>query len=295
MRLLVIGLALAVVTGCGGSNGGPGPAPTPASIALNASSSGTINALTTTRTLTATVRDANQDVINNASVNWTASPGGVVSLSSSTGLTTTLTAIGNGATTVTATAGTVNATHNVTVAQDFASLNLSPNPGTVNVGGTLQLVATGRDPLGSALASVGTVNYASNDDTKATVNGSGLVSGHAAGTVQISGSATVGGVTRNATTNVTVGTQMFPSTAQVTAGNTTNTFTPQTVDIATGGTVTWVFGQLTHNVTFGAQTGAPQSIATTVNAQVPRTFNTAGTFDYNCTVHPGMSGTVVVH
>jgi plastocyanin len=105
----------------------------------------------------------------------------------------------------------------------------------------------------------------------------------------------VSGVTRNASTNLTVGTQTFPATAQVTAGNTTQTFTPPTVDIANGGTVTWSFGQLTHNVTFGGQTGAPANIATTTNTQVQRTFGTSGTFGYNCTVHPGMSGTVVVH
>ena len=295
MRLLVVGLMFAVLTGCGGSDGGAGPTPVPASVTLSASLSGTLNALNVSRALTATVRDANQGVINNANVSWSASPAGVVTLSSASGLSTTLTAVANGSTTITATAGSVTATHNVTVAQDFSSLAVTPNPGTVNVGGTLQLVATGRDPGGSALGSVGTVTYTSSDVAKATVNGSGLVSGLAVGGVQISASATVSGVTRNATTSLTVGTQSFPATAQVTAGNTTQTFTPQTVDIATGGTVTWTFGQLTHNVTFGGQAGAPTNIATTVNAQIDRTFNTAGTFDYNCTVHPGMAGTVVVH
>jgi plastocyanin len=67
------------------------------------------------------------------------------------------------------------------------------------------------------------------------------------------------------------------------------------VDISATGTVTWSFGQLAHNVTFGAQAGAPQNIGDSVNSDVPRTFNTTGTFGYNCTIHPGMSGTVVVH
>jgi plastocyanin len=295
MRLLVLGLVLAVLTGCGGDDGGPGPAAVPADVSLSASSSGTINAFNVSRALTATVRDASQAVINNANVSWSASPAGVVTLSSTTGLTTTLTAVGNGSTTITATAGNVTATHNVTVAQAFSSLGLSPNPGTVNVGGTLQLVATGRDPGGSALPSIGPVTFTSSDDTKATVNGTGLVSGVGAGAAQISATATVSGVARNATATLTVTTQSFPATAQVTAGNTTQTFTPQTVDITSGGSVTWTFGALTHNVTFGGQAGAPTNIPTTVNAQISRTFNTAGTFDYDCTVHPGMSGTVVVH
>lgn len=295
MRLLLVG-SLLVLAGCGGDDDGPGPAATPASISVTGSTSGTINALNVTRVLTATVRDANQAVIGNANVNWSASPAGIVSLSSTTGLTTTVTAIGNGSATVTATSGPVNTTHDVDVEQAFAALVLSPDPGTVTVGGTLQMTATGNDPGGSALPSVGTVTFTSSDDTKATVNGSGLVSGVAAGDVVISAEATVGGVTHSGDADVTVTTQTFPLTADVVAGNATQTFTPQTVDIALGGTVTWTFGALTHNVTFaGGQAGAPQNIPTTINAMVSRTFGTAGTFNYDCTVHPGMSGTVNVH
>jgi len=292
MRLLLVG-SLLVLAGCGGDNG-PGPASTPASISLAASNTGTINALNATRTLTATVRDANQAVISNANVSWSASPAGVVSLSSATGLTTTLTATTNGSTTITAQAGTVTETHDVDVEQEFAALVLTPNPGTVQVGGTLQLTATGNDPGGTALPSIGTVTFTSSDDTKATVSGTGLVSGVAAGDIEISAEATVGGVTQTGTADVTVSTASFPLTADVTA-NTTEDFTPASVDIADGGTVTWTFLSLAHNVTFGAQTGAPANIATTMNDSEARTFNTVGTFNYNCTIHPGMSGTVIVH
>ena len=126
MRFFVVSSVLAALVGCGGGDGGPGPGPVPADITLNASTTGTVNALNATRTLTATVRDANQDVISNPSVTWSASPTGVVNLSSTSGLTTTVTAVGNGSTTITATAGTVTATHNVTVAQSFQSLGQSP-------------------------------------------------------------------------------------------------------------------------------------------------------------------------
>lgn len=294
MRLLLVG-SLLVLVGCGGDDDGPGPAATPASISVAASTTGTINALNATRTLTATVRDANQAVINNASVSWTVSPSGVVNLSSTTGLTTTLTAVGNGTATVTATAGQVDATHDVEVAQEFAALVIAPNPGTVAVSGTLQLTATGNDPGGSPLPSVGTVTFTSSDDTKATVSGSGLVTGVAAGDVEITGEATVGGVTRTAVADVTVTTTGgFPNTATVVAG-TNQTFSPASVDIADGGTVTWEFASLAHNVTFASATGAPGNIATTSNTDVGRTFNTPGTFDYQCTIHSGMSGTVIVH
>ena len=295
MRLLFVG-SLLVLAGCGGDDNGPGPGATPASITLTASTSGTINALAVTRTLTAAVLDANQDVIGNANVSWSASPAGVVNLGATSGLTTTLTAAGNGTTTVTATSGTVTATHNVVVAQDFAALVLTPDPGTVLVSGTLQMVATGNDPGGSALLQgVGPVTFTSSDDTKATVNGSGLVSGVAAGDVVITAEATVGTVTHTGTADVTATTQTFPLTGAVTAGNATQTFTPPSIDIADGGTVTWTFGALTHNVTFDGTAGAPSNIATITNSMVPRTFSTPGTFNYNCTVHPGMSGTVIVH
>ena len=38
----------------------------------------------------------------------------------------------------------------------------------------------------------------------------------------------------------------------------------------------------------------PADVPTSTNAQVARQFNTAGTFPYECTVHPGMAGTIVV-
>ncbi|HEU4630987.1 MAG TPA: plastocyanin/azurin family copper-binding protein [Gemmatimonadaceae bacterium] len=73
------------------------------------------------------------------------------------------------------------------------------------------------------------------------------------------------------------------------------TFSPATVTIAAGRSVTFRFGSVPHNVFFDAASGAPADIPTpTTNASVTRTFNTAGTFTYDCHVHPGMSGTVIV-
>ena len=73
------------------------------------------------------------------------------------------------------------------------------------------------------------------------------------------------------------------------------TFTPATVTITAGRTVTFRFSSVPHNVLFDALTGAPGSIpAPTSNASVARTFPTAGTYPYECGLHPGMAGTVVV-
>jgi plastocyanin len=73
-------------------------------------------------------------------------------------------------------------------------------------------------------------------------------------------------------------------------------FTPANVNLAVGGTVTFAFGSVDHNVYFdNAPVGAPTNItAPTSNASLTRTFPTAGRFVYNCHLHPGMSGTIVV-
>jgi plastocyanin len=72
-------------------------------------------------------------------------------------------------------------------------------------------------------------------------------------------------------------------------------FSPGTTRIAAGGTVTFAFGALAHNVFFRAQSGAPADIpGINANTSVARTFTTPGSYQYDCHIHPGMRGTVVV-
>lgn len=72
-------------------------------------------------------------------------------------------------------------------------------------------------------------------------------------------------------------------------------FSPSPVNIVAGGTVTFAFGSVAHNVFFGAAPGAPADIpGTNANTSATRTFPTAGTYVYNCHIHPGMTGTIVV-
>ena len=74
-----------------------------------------------------------------------------------------------------------------------------------------------------------------------------------------------------------------------------NFFSPQTVNIQEGGTVTWTFaGAVAHTVTFtgGPDSGVPQASGTFG----PVTFTPAGTKNYFCKIHGGMTGTIrVVH
>jgi len=82
------------------------------------------------------------------------------------------------------------------------------------------------------------------------------------------------------------------SSASVATG--ASTFNPATVNLLKGGTVTWSFGSIAHDVVFQSMAGAPQDIPVTSNAQVSRTFNTTGSFPYACTLHAGMNGTIRV-
>jgi len=58
--------------------------------------------------------------------------------------------------------------------------------------------------------------------------------------------------------------------------------------------VTFTFQATTHNVNFANVAGAPAGIAATASSGVQRLFATAGTFGYDCSLHPGMNGTVIV-
>lgn len=72
-------------------------------------------------------------------------------------------------------------------------------------------------------------------------------------------------------------------------------FEPAEVTVAAGGTVTWQFGGVPHNVWFTSGAHPPDDIPElTANASVSRTFTTAGSYDYECRVHPGMTGRVIV-
>jgi plastocyanin len=71
-------------------------------------------------------------------------------------------------------------------------------------------------------------------------------------------------------------------------------FVPFSITINVGGSVIFDFPAEPHNVIFARITGAPTDIQETSNRKVARTFNVAGNFAYDCTIHPGMSGVVVV-
>ena len=73
-----------------------------------------------------------------------------------------------------------------------------------------------------------------------------------------------------------------------------NVFSPFSTVINAGGIVRFNISGDQHNVIFAAVAGAPPNVNVVQNVVVSRTFTTRGTFAYDCMVHPGMSGQVVV-
>ena len=72
-------------------------------------------------------------------------------------------------------------------------------------------------------------------------------------------------------------------------------FAPKSLTVVKGTKVTFAFrdGTTTHNVT---SKGSPRfkTIGNRSSGAPARTFSAAGTYRYHCTLHPGMTGRIVV-
>ena len=175
-----------------------------------------------------------------------------------------------------------------------ASVAITPSTAqSIAAGATVTFSAQPRDAQGNGLSRA--VSWTTSDQSKVSLSsttGTGVTAtGIAAGSSQIR--ATSDGIQSTAVTVTVTPAGPFPTTADV-AATASNTFSPATVNIAAGGTVTWSFAAL-HNVTFGTNKPTGGDIGNTETGTVARTFPAAGSFAYNCTLHPGMNGTVNVH
>jgi plastocyanin len=70
-------------------------------------------------------------------------------------------------------------------------------------------------------------------------------------------------------------------------------YTPAELDVTVGTTVTWTNTDATTHTSTSDVPGW-NSGNVRPGGQFSRTFETAGTFGYHCTIHPGMVGRVVV-
>ena len=100
------------------------------------------------------------------------------------------------------------------------------------------------------------------------------------------GSGLIGVITTDTTGG---GSGQLQATVQVQS----NAFSPTIVNLRQGGIVTWVWTDTTsqHNVTFNDPLLSSQTQSSGTHSVV---FQTLGTFNYACTVHPGMAGSIVV-
>ncbi|MFA4826359.1 MAG: cupredoxin family copper-binding protein [Methanoregula sp.] len=73
-------------------------------------------------------------------------------------------------------------------------------------------------------------------------------------------------------------------------------FSPATLTIKTGATVTWTNDDSApHTVVSDAGSPVPfTSPQLATGASYPQTFTRAGTYGYHCSIHPSMKGTIVV-
>jgi outer membrane protein OmpA-like peptidoglycan-associated protein len=167
--------------------------PAPAAIAV-APASTSFNALSQTRQLAVSGRDANGNPMANPAVTWTSSDAAVASVSPA-GL---VTATGNGTAAITAaTADGRTAVATIYVAQSPVAVTVAPPTATIDVaGGTVQFIARELDAGGSTVAGA-TFTWTSDAPRVATVSPSGLAAAVGNGTAHIT--ATSHGQTGSAT------------------------------------------------------------------------------------------------
>jgi len=128
--------------------------------------------------LTATPRDANGNPLTGRVITWQSSNSAIASVNGS-GLVSGVAA--GGPVTMTATSEGQSGTASVTVTvAPVAAVTVTPSSGTVAIGQTVQLTATPRDASGNPLTGR-VITWQSSNSAIASVNGSGLVSGVAAG------------------------------------------------------------------------------------------------------------------
>jgi plastocyanin len=73
-----------------------------------------------------------------------------------------------------------------------------------------------------------------------------------------------------------------------------NAFSPATITVSVNTTITWTNKDgVAHTVT--STTGLFDSGSFNMNGTYSRQFTTAGSFPYKCTIHPFMTGTVIVN
>lgn len=223
-----------------------------------------------TQQLSATTKDASDNVLTGRSVSWSSDAPSVATVSSS-GL---VSAVSAGSATITATSEGKSGTSAVTVTPaPVATVTVSPSSASVVVGNTQQLVATAKDAGGVTLT--GRAFTWASDNSAATVDASGLVTAVSTGTATITATSEgKSGTSAITVTLVPVATvTVSPPSASIVTGA-TQQFTATTKDannnVLTERSVTWSSSNAavarvdaSTGIVTGVSSGGPVTITAT--------------------------------
>ena len=183
-------MALTIMAGCGGGDSPtkpttptPTPPPTPVATTITVTpSSHTLEAISATVQLSATVKDQNNNTMTGQTVTWSSGNTAVATVNAQ-GL---VTAVSNGSAQITARSGNASGTASITVSEPMATrITITPSSRTLEaIGETVQLMATVRDQRNNVMTGQ-TVTWSSGDDAVATVSEEGLVTAVTNGMVDI--------------------------------------------------------------------------------------------------------------
>jgi plastocyanin len=177
-----------------------------------------------------------------------------------------------------------------------SSVSLSRSTALIKPTESVSITATPRDASGNAISGK-TVTWNNDNSAVASIAPNGA-------TVTVTGT-TLGGAHITATVDqitssqaqITV-TNSFPATLAVDVGASGDSFTPNQADIASGATVNFAWpSSVVHNVTWVSAPGTlpGNSGDKGQGGSFSVTLTTPGTYNYHCTIHAGMDGSIQVH
>jgi uncharacterized protein YjdB len=237
--------------------------------------------------LTATTKDANGNVLTGRGIAWSSNATGVATVNSSG----VVTGVAAGSATITATSegksGTAAITVTASAPPPVATVTVSPASASVAVGSTVQLTATTKDVNGNVLTGR-TITWSSSATSIASVNGTGLVTGMAAGSATITATSEgKSGTSGISVTGGTSGTVVFVGAGDISdCGNDNDEATAKLLDGIAGTVFT-----LGDNVySSGTATEFTQCYDPTWGRHKSRTKPSPGNHDYNTSGAAGYFG-----